>query len=145
MASITFFFPFRKKECECVSTHTGTHFHGACKVTSTLNLGRVRWMLAKALECLHNRIVPLSWSGAWEQDKATNHQIRSCPRNCFWSDFFSFSLPNPLPFLSLTNAQVFATTRTDLEERRTTQFIQMWKELKEPGTLLKLDIKNLHK
>lgn len=92
-----FFFSLKKKKGECVC-HTQAHIATElCKVTAnTLNLGHVRWTLAWVLECLQNRIVPLSWSGAWEQDKATTHPLVSCPHNCIWSGCFLRSSPPPL-------------------------------------------------
>lgn len=153
MASYRFVFSAKKEKERNVNVYAHTQAHVSTTLpqvtASTSNLGHVRWMLAGVPECLHNRAVPLSRSGAWEPDKATNHQTRSCPRQPFGVRFFPLP-PAPLPpsvspQRASTNLQAFASTRTNLEEWRTTQFIPMWKEMKEPGALLELDIKHLHK
>lgn len=69
---------------------------------STLNLGFVRWLLARVREYLYNRTVPFAWLGAWEGNTATDHQLRSCPSKCCCCFFFT---PTPQPFLSLSELQ----------------------------------------
>lgn len=115
MASITFCFPKKKKkkECECVCTHTVVHFHDAASSSSKYFKPWSCQVTVGKSKCLHNRIVPLSWSGAWKRHKATDHQLRSCPNNCSWFGFccccccffFPLLFPLPTPFLSLSELQ----------------------------------------